>query len=241
MAPAGGPAPAPQVVPRAWGFPPFAVRRGTDEGHPRARFKNETRKEKFASGTIVPAWRGGGARRRVAVGGLVPFPPPRRCPLFGRTDGRDAGGMAPGARRRDEPGGEIREAEIRRGLREGGRIRRVAVVARPGEDGRVEHAVYVLPSWFRSYRLLRTARGEADRTFRSVDKLLNLARALGYAGEVTIHPRGAPGLRLLRGVRAADGGTPERPARRAETAWRPFAPDPPSGGGGPAGGDGDGR
>lgn len=135
--------------------------------------------------------------------------------------------MARGARRREEPGGSIREAELRQGLREGGRIRRITVVARPGDDGCVEHALYVLPSWLRSYRVLRTARDEADRTFRSVDKLLKLTRSLGYGGEVAIHPRGSRGLRLLRGVRAEDGGSPERPSRPVENAWRPFAPEPP--------------
>lgn len=104
----------------------------------------------------------------------------------------------------------VEEAEIRAGLREGGHIRGFLVVVR--KDGpATEYAVYVNPSWTRGYRILRTWRGKADRTFRNLDSLFHLPSAFGWTEPVTVYPAGSSELRRYRGVQARDGGrTPDQ-------------------------------
>lgn len=104
----------------------------------------------------------------------------------------------------------VQEAELRAGFREGGRIRGFLVVTRIGGEA-TEYAVYVNPSWTRGYRILRTWRDRADRTFRSLDRLFNLVVSLGWDAPVTVYRAGCPELQRFRGVQLRDGGkTPDR-------------------------------
>ena len=107
----------------------------------------------------------------------------------------------------------VQETELRAGFRDGGRIRGFLVVMRTG-DGATEYAVYVNPSWSRGYRILRTWRDKADRTFRSLDNLFNLPAALGWNASITVYPAGSPDLRRFRGVQVRDGG-------RTRIEWTP--------------------
>lgn len=104
----------------------------------------------------------------------------------------------------------IQEAELRIGFREGGHLRGFLVVVRSSGEA-TEYAVYVNPSWSRGYRILRTWRDKADRTFRSLDSLFHLPTVLGWNAPVTIYPGGSSELRRFRGVQIRDGGTkPDR-------------------------------
>ena len=104
----------------------------------------------------------------------------------------------------------LQEAEIRDGLANGGHIRGLFVVERPGsEDERSDYVVYVRPSWARGYRILRTWRDRSDRVFRDFNRLLQTIRALGHEASVTVYRVGSPELAKFRGVLARDGGTKE--------------------------------
>lgn len=101
----------------------------------------------------------------------------------------------------------LQEADLREGLREGGKILGWLVVAR--SDGpELEYAIYVRPSWARGYRILRTWRDKEDRTFRSLDKLFKLPGTFNYHAPITVYPQGSPELRKFRGVLPRDGGVP---------------------------------
>lgn len=80
------------------------------------------------------------------------------------------------------------------------------VVARAGGDA-PEYAIHVRTSWLRGYRILRTWRGKADRTYRTLDKLYKLPFVFGYLGPVTVYPAGCVELGRFRGVLAHDVGT----------------------------------
>ena len=54
------------------------------------------------------------------------------------------------------------------------------VVARAGAEA-PEYAIYVRTSWLRGYRILRTWRGKADRTYRSLDKLYEVVPSVRIA------------------------------------------------------------
>ena len=82
-----------------------------------------------------------------------------------------------------DPG--VEEADLRAGMRAGGRVLGFLVVARAGGEA-PEYAIYVRTSWLRGYRILRTWRGKVDRTYRSLDKLYKLPPVFGYLGPVTV-------------------------------------------------------
>ena len=99
----------------------------------------------------------------------------------------------------------LQEAELRAGLQEGGQVQGLIVVSR-GDGDAVEHAIYVRTSWTRGYRILRTWRDKADRTFRSLDKLFKLPPTFGYYAPVTVYRQGCAELQRFRGVLARDLG-----------------------------------
>lgn len=116
----------------------------------------------------------------------------------------------------------ICEAELREGLRDGGKVLGLLVVVRAGSDGNgPEHAIYVRPSWTRGYRIVRTWRDRDDRTFRSLDALFKLSRTFRYDAPVTVYPCGCPELRKFRGVLVEDGGVREPPSDGTDTADTP--------------------
>lgn len=138
----------------------------------------------------LPAWRPVHARIVRA----------RRLPVHAAGRARGWGG--------NELGGKgLQEADLREGIREGGKILGWLVVAR--SDGpELEYAIYVRPSWTRGYRILRTWRDKEDRTFRSLDKLFKLPGTFNYHAPITVYPQGCAELRKFRGVLPRDGGVP---------------------------------
>lgn len=122
----------------------------------------------------------------------------------------------------------IGEGEVRRGMHEGGSLKGFLVVVRRTPDA-TEYAIYLLPSWVRGYRILRTWGDRTDRTFRNFDRLLKWAASVGHDGPITVYRAGAPALQRIQGVRAEDGGSPDgRPPRASgPTDWRPFASKTP--------------
>ena len=70
--------------------------------------------------------------------------------------------------------GEISEGELRAGLRDGGRITSVLVVART-EDGALEFTPYFLLSWRRGYYRIARWRG-GERRYREFQRLLGMLR-----------------------------------------------------------------
>lgn len=99
----------------------------------------------------------------------------------------------------------LQEAELRAGLQEGGQVQGFIVVSR-GDGDAVEYAIYVRTSWTRGYRILRTWRDKADRTFRSLDKLFKLPPTFGYYAPITVYRQGCVELQKFRGVLARDIG-----------------------------------
>ncbi len=109
----------------------------------------------------------------------------------------------------------LQEAEIREGLREGGRIKGFVVVERT--DSEVpEYVAYIRTSWTRGYRILRTWRDKEDRTYRILGRLYQQAREFGYMAPVTVYRMGSPELLRFRGVLARDGG-PKQATGQDET------------------------
>jgi hypothetical protein len=96
------------------------------------------------------------------------------------------------------------EADLKAGIRAGGFIVGVFIVAR--KDGRRQGFVaYIRAGWTRGFLPLRTFRDRSDRVFRSLDKLVSLLRdEFRYAGEITLFAAGDEGLRRFRALLPAD-------------------------------------
>ena len=116
----------------------------------------------------------------------------------------------------------LQEAEIRDGLANGGYLRGLFVVERPGAAGeRSDYVVYIRPSWTRGYRILRTWRDRSDRVFRDFNRLLHTVRGLGHNASVTVYKIGCPELARFRGVLARDNETHEGHAELLSTLGAP--------------------
>jgi hypothetical protein len=106
-------------------------------------------------------------------------------------------------------GGDLRhqswqEADIKAGLRDGGAVVGVFVVARAEPRG-AGFAAYIRTDWARGFRPLRTFRDRSDRIFRSLDKLVGLLRDdFHYSGEITLFVAGDESLRRFRALLPAD-------------------------------------
>jgi hypothetical protein len=99
----------------------------------------------------------------------------------------------------------IEEADLRDGLRDGGKIQQVLAVARPADDA-AEFVAYLRVSWALGYHLLRRWRGRGDRVFQTSDAVLQTAWRHGYRGPVIVYCAGDPALARYRGVSIQDGG-----------------------------------
>lgn len=108
--------------------------------------------------------------------------------------------------------GEISEGELRAGLRDGGRITGVLVVART-EDGALEFTPYFLLSWRRGYYRIARWRG-GERRYREFHRLLGMLRELGWVDCVPVYDAADPKLLRIRAVARAMG-LPPLPRRRA--------------------------
>ena len=118
----------------------------------------------------------------------------------------------------------IHEADLRDGLRDGGRIQGVlAVVRTTGQDPQI--VAYLRVSWTLGYHILRRWRGKGDRVFRTTDAVLQTASRHGYLGPIVVYRAGDPELARFRGVSPHDQG--RRDVTRPSSTEEPDdAPDP---------------
>lgn len=111
--------------------------------------------------------------------------------------------------------GEISEGELRAGLRDGGRITGVLVVART-VDQAIEFTPYFLLSWRRGYFRIARWRG-GERRYREFHRLLGMLREFGWADCVPVYDAADPKLLRVRAVARAMG-LPPLPRRRGGQA-----------------------
>jgi hypothetical protein len=99
----------------------------------------------------------------------------------------------------------IHEADLRDGLRDGGRVQGVlAVVRTTGADPEI--VAYLRVSWTLGYHILRRWRGKGDRVFRTTDAVLQTVWRHGYLGPIVVYRAGDPELARFRGVSPQDQG-----------------------------------
>jgi len=92
----------------------------------------------------------------------------------------------------------IEEAEIKKGLRDGGCVSHIIAVEHQTSDG-LEYLPYLLVSWSRGYRMFQTFRRRAPRSFRDVGRFIQLARSeYDYPKSVTVYAASAPEITNLR-------------------------------------------
>lgn len=96
------------------------------------------------------------------------------------------------------------EADIKAGIRAGGSVGAVFIIARKDERGQ-GFIAYIRAGWARGFRPLRTFRDRSDRVFRSLDKLVSLLRdEFHYSGEITLFVSGDESLRRFRALLPVD-------------------------------------
>ena len=118
------------------------------------------------------------------------------------------------------------EADIRKGLREGGKLLQSFIVMRPTKpsDSAVdtEYVCYIRTNWRRGYRILQVARHKYDKIYMGsgLGRLVWLLRKeFDYHGPLVLHEAGCEDLQRFAGLRPIDSGrsSPEEsgPARAA--------------------------
>jgi hypothetical protein len=96
------------------------------------------------------------------------------------------------------------EADIKAGIRAGGSVEGVFIIARNDERG-LGYIAYIRAGWARGFRALRTFRDRSDRVFRSLDKLVSLLREeFQYHGEISLFVAGDESLRRFRALLPTD-------------------------------------
>lgn len=106
----------------------------------------------------------------------------------------------------------LQEAEIREGLRDGGRLKGFIIVERTDVEI-PEYVAYIRTSWTRGYRILRTWRDKEDRAYRILGRLYQHAREFGYMAPITVYRAGCPELLRFRGLLARDGAKEQAGSR----------------------------
>ena len=140
------------------------------------------------TGLIHGLWRVRSLERQPAV--LRSAPPAPSAEPADRTERGERATL----RRMDPTEPVIREGDITEGIRKGGTIREVVVLAQ--EDG--EYLVVVRPSWAAGYRRVTTYRGLSDRCFRDLNRLVTFVRnACRYPGSIVLLDIRAPEARPL--------------------------------------------
>ena len=95
-------------------------------------------------------------------------------------------------------GSGLEEADIKRRLRDGGRILNVVVVEQLQEGVR-EFTPFLATTWQPGYSVLRTWKGKADKTYKDLSILVGFVRATcHYDGPVTVYSETSPEVRNLR-------------------------------------------
>lgn len=111
------------------------------------------------------------------------------------------------------------EADLRKGLREGGTILQVFIVIRPPrpkaavaptpED--VEFVAYFRTSWRRGYHILRTYKHRNDKIYlgRGLGRLVWLIQEeFGHKEPLVLHRAGSSALQRFAGLQPIDRGNP---------------------------------
>ncbi len=100
------------------------------------------------------------------------------------------------------------EAEIRQGLRAGGRVQSAFIVLRPAANPvDVRFVAYLRVSWLSpGYHLLETYRHRADRTYRDLGRLMLLLQDDFGIGDqpIPVFRAGSPRLQRFRDLRPQD-------------------------------------
>lgn len=94
----------------------------------------------------------------------------------------------------------LQESDIRLGLAQGGYIRSLLVVTRPGRlKGSPEHVLWVHPSWLKGFYPFCTHRGRSMRVYKDVDLLLSHCRSSwDYRGGITFRLHDDPKIQNFR-------------------------------------------
>ena len=92
---------------------------------------------------------------------------------------------------------------MRAGIRDGGRIQGVLVVARTTQPESA-FVIYLRVSWTLGYHILRRWRGKGDRILQTADAALQTVWRHGYRGPIQVHRAGDPELARFRGVAPQD-------------------------------------
>lgn len=94
---------------------------------------------------------------------------------------------------------------MRGGIRGGGRIQGVLVVARTTQP-EPAFVIYLRVSWTLGYHILRRWRGKGDRILQTADAALQTVWRHGFRGPVLVYRAGDPELARFRGVSPQDKG-----------------------------------
>ena len=108
------------------------------------------------------------------------------------------------------------EADLRAGLKDGGKLLGAFIIAR-AED---EFVVYIRANWKRGrgFRIIRTWRGTSgDRTFKNLQSAWLFIRKFGFLGQVMVFPLGDPDLKQFVGISAREFGYGDRFSERASS------------------------
>lgn len=132
------------------------------------------------------------------------------------------------------------EADIRKGLRDGGKVLQAFIVMRPTNPGAgpldAEYVGYVRTSWRRGYRILQVFRHKRDKIYMGsgLSRLIWLLRVeFGYEGPLVLYQAGSEHVQRFAGLRRIDHGRPSEeesgPARAApaKPPWEWPVRDPP--------------
>lgn len=96
------------------------------------------------------------------------------------------------------PSKAFQEGEIKTGVRSGGHVVGVFVIARSEVRGE-GFIAYIRADWARGFRALRTSRDKGDRVYRDLTRLVALIRTeFAYPGEISLFTAGDPALRRFR-------------------------------------------
>lgn len=98
-------------------------------------------------------------------------------------------------------------AEIKAGIKDGGKILGAFIVARTTSDGKEIFVVYFRTDWTqsRTFRILCRFRSDRPKTFKRLDRLYEAVRGTGYTGRIIIFPSGDSELQKFSGVLPEDG------------------------------------
>lgn len=132
------------------------------------------------------------------------------------------------------------EADIRKGLHDGGSILQAFLVMRPPNQGcravDAEYVCYIRTSWRRGYRIIQVFRHKSDKIYMGsgIGRLIWLLRMeFNYNGPLIVYNAGCEHMQRFVGLRPIDSGRPppeeSGPPRAApaKPPWEWPVRDPP--------------